>query len=146
MVGAAYSNNVAGALQTTLYDIDSVLDQLFTQGGLNVPPGTPSPNTGQRLPVGALGVNNKRSRRLRHLGVDRARLRVADPTHRGGINLATGAATLVGAIDGGSLLVRDISVVTVPFPASLALFGAGLWYWGWYPVAEKRSGSSSASR
>jgi hypothetical protein len=51
VVGAAYSNNVAGALQTTLYDIDSVLDQLFTQGGLNVPPGTPSPNTGQLLPV-----------------------------------------------------------------------------------------------
>ena len=33
VVGAAYSNNVADALQTTLYDIDSVLDQLFTQGG-----------------------------------------------------------------------------------------------------------------
>jgi hypothetical protein len=42
------------------------------------------------------------------------------------INLATGAATLVGAIDGGSLLVRDVSVSNaVPLPGSLVLLAAG---------------------
>jgi hypothetical protein len=61
VVGAAYSNNVPGGVngQTTLYDIDSALDQLFTQGGVNFPPGTPpvSPNTGTLFDVGPLGVN-----------------------------------------------------------------------------------------
>jgi Domain of unknown function (DUF4394) len=43
------------------------------------------------------------------------------------INLANGAATLVGAFDGGSLFVRDISVSNaVPLPSSLALLGAGV--------------------
>ena len=151
VVGAAYSNNVAGALQTTLYDIDSVLDQLFTQGGLNIPPGTPSPNTGQLLPVGALGVNTSDL-----VGFDisgstgLAFASLTPPTGAGSslytINLATGAATLVGAIDGGSLLVRDISVVTVPFPATLALFGAGALVLGVVSRRGKRSGSSSPSR
>jgi hypothetical protein len=45
------------------------------------------------------------------------------------INLATGAATLIGAIDGGSLVTRDISVsnvvIGVPLPGSLTLLGMG---------------------
>lgn len=131
VVGAAYSNNRPGGLngQTTLYDIDSAVDQLFTQGTVNFPPGT-SPNTGTLFAVGALGVNTSEL-----VGFDisgstgLAFASLTPPTGAGSslytINLTTGAATLVGAIDGGSLLVRDISIVTVPFPASLALFGAG---------------------
>src|SRR6185369_13708070 len=56
-VGAAYTNNFAGATTTTLYDIDTFTDSLVRQGGVNVPPGTPSPNSGQLFTVGPLGVN-----------------------------------------------------------------------------------------
>ena len=55
VVGAAYSNNFAGATVTTLYDIEQQVDQLFTQGSPN---GSPiSPNTGTLLLVGPLGVD-----------------------------------------------------------------------------------------
>jgi hypothetical protein len=112
VVGAAYSNNVPGgaAGQTTLYDIDSVLDRLFTQGTVNFPPGT-SPNTGTLFDVGDLGVDTTDL-----VGFDisgRSGVAFASLMPEGAegsslyvINLATGAATLVGAIDGGSLLVR----------------------------------------
>ena len=47
-MAAAYSNNFAGATSTTLYDIDSASDQLYTQ----------VPATGTLSPVGVgLGVN-----------------------------------------------------------------------------------------
>ena len=55
IVAAAYSNNFFGTTVTTLYDIDSNLDILVTQGGLN---GSPSPNLGQLFTVGSLGVNS----------------------------------------------------------------------------------------
>lgn len=42
-VGAAYSNAIAGAQQTTLYAVDSDAEELLIQGGLD---GTPSPNAG----------------------------------------------------------------------------------------------------
>ena len=56
IVGAAYSNNVPGGVggQTTLYDIDSGLDQLLTQGTFNFPPGV-SPNTGTLITIGGWG-------------------------------------------------------------------------------------------
>ena len=48
IVAGAYSNNVAGAGQTTLYAWDYNEDGLLTIGGLN---GTPSPNTGLMFTV-----------------------------------------------------------------------------------------------
>ena len=133
VVGAAYANNVPGGVggQTTLYEIDSVLDTLFTQGGVNFPPGTPpvSPNTGTLFPVGPLGVNFTDL-----VGFDISGFTgtaFASLTDGAGgadlytINLSTGAATLVGAIDGSTFEVRDISVSPVPEPATLLLFGAG---------------------
>ena len=45
---AAYINNFAGAMTTTLYDVDHMTDQLYTQ----VPP-----NNGTLVPVGSLNVN-----------------------------------------------------------------------------------------
>jgi hypothetical protein len=48
IVGTAYTNSVAGAIFTTLYAIDSSLDVLVT---------LPTPNNGQMLTVGPLGVN-----------------------------------------------------------------------------------------
>jgi hypothetical protein len=55
IVGAAYTNNFAGALTTTLFDIDSSLNILVTQGS---PGGSPvSPNTGQLFTIGGLGFD-----------------------------------------------------------------------------------------
>jgi hypothetical protein len=50
IVGAAYSNNVAGASSTTLYAWDFNFDSLVTIGG---PDGTPSPDTGQLFTIDA---------------------------------------------------------------------------------------------
>ena len=49
------TNSFDGATSTTLYDIDSGSDRLFTQGSVG---GTPvSPNTGTLFDVGPLGVD-----------------------------------------------------------------------------------------
>jgi Domain of unknown function (DUF4394) len=139
VVGAAYSNNFAGATVTTLYDLDQAVDQLFTQGSPN---GSPiSPNTGTLLAVGPRGVDITNS----NVGFDIsgatgvAFASLAPPFANFSlytVNLATGAATLIGPIDGGSLVTRDISVNNavsgVPLPGSLALLGMGaaaLWRW-----------------
>ncbi|MDQ7907086.1 DUF4394 domain-containing protein [Phytohabitans sp. ZYX-F-186] len=57
VTAAAYTNSVAGATSTALYDIDSNKDVLVLQG--TKPGVTPpvSPNTGQLFPVGRLGVD-----------------------------------------------------------------------------------------
>ena len=58
VVGAAYTNNFAGATSTTLFVIDTGLspDGLLTQGS---PGGTPvSPNTGTLFTVGPLGLDS----------------------------------------------------------------------------------------
>jgi Domain of unknown function (DUF4394) len=52
--GVAYNNNETGSVVTTLYTLDSLSDQLMTQGGVN---GNPSPNTGLQIPVGLVGVD-----------------------------------------------------------------------------------------
>ena len=113
--------------QTTLYDIDYTTDRLVTQGSVNFPPGT-SPNTGTLFDVGPLGVNTSAL-----LGFDISALSgiaFASLTPVAGaafsslytINLASGAATLVGTIGGGST-VRGIAVSNLPEPGVLALAG-----------------------
>jgi hypothetical protein len=57
VVGSAYANTSNGSTTTTLFGIDSNLDILVRQGGVNVPPGTPSPNSGQLFTVGSLGAD-----------------------------------------------------------------------------------------
>jgi uncharacterized protein (TIGR03437 family) len=114
VVGSAYTNNFAGATTTTLYGIDSNLDVLVRQGS---PDGTPnSPNGGQLSTVGPLGVNTGDQ-----VGFDieaPGGVAYASLTAAGAntsslyiVNLATGAATPVGAIGGGEA-VRGIALVT----------------------------------
>jgi len=57
VTAAGYTNSVAGATSTALYDIDSKKDSLVLQG--TKPGVTPvvSPNTGQLFPVGRLGID-----------------------------------------------------------------------------------------
>ena len=131
-VGAAYTNNFAGATQTTLYVIDSNLDILTTQGSPN---GSPvSPNTGQLFTVGALGFNTSDL-----VGFDISGLSgiaYAAFTAPGGnasqlftINLTTGAATLIGTIGGGvpiTSLTASVGVNAVPEPATILLLGIGV--------------------
>jgi hypothetical protein len=105
LVASAYTNNFAGATTTTLYGIDSNLDILVIQN---------PPNDGRLSTVGALGVDT-----TDQVGFDIAAnsfRAFASLTPAGGsaanlysINLATGAATMVGAIGGGQA-IRDITV------------------------------------
>ncbi len=116
--GLAYSNNFAGATSTTLYGYEYLLDRFVTVGGLN---SVPSPNGGLVFNLGVTGLSSVSG------GLD------IDISGRTGtaygvidssfytFNLATGAATLVGAI-GGQTGVLDIAApVGIPEPTTVAL-------------------------
>ncbi len=128
VVGAAYTNAVNGATTTTLFGIDSNLDILVRQGGINVPPGTPSPNGGVLFTIGSLGSDTSNL-----VGFDvspSSGLAYASLTAPGAagsvlnlINLDSGAASPLGDIGGG---VAIAGLAVVPEPASLALLGLGL--------------------
>lgn len=55
--GAGYTNSVADATSTTLYDLDSRKDTLVTQGTVAGATPVVSPNTGQLFTVGGLGID-----------------------------------------------------------------------------------------
>ena len=120
---AAYTNNDRNAATgTTLFYIDHVLNTLVR---------TASPNAGTLNTVGALGVDTDEFlgfdifTDLNGLNNAYASLRVAGVDGFYSINLATGAASLIGAI--GANQLDGLAVQWVPEPASLALFGiAGL--------------------
>ena len=117
---AAYTNNDNNpATGTTLYYIDEVLNTLVT---------TTNPNGGALSTVGALGLDVDD-----FLGFDIftdaggvnnafASLRVAGAQGLYAINLATGAATLIGAI--GMDRLHGLAVATVPEPGTMALTAA----------------------
>jgi 3D (Asp-Asp-Asp) domain-containing protein len=115
VVAAAYTNNFLGTTTTTLYGLDARGNTLVRQGGLNVPPGTPSPNGGQLFTVGALGINIDRSVGfdIAADGTAFASVRGRDGRSRGqlvSINLDTGAATVVGRIGNGQT-IEGLAVV-----------------------------------
>lgn len=122
IVGSAYTNNFAGAVATTLYDIDSNLDILATQS---------PPNNGTLNTVGALGFNTSDLVGFDISGI--SAIAFASLTAPAGnfsslftINLATGAATLVGTIGGAAPMVDIAAIAAVPEPESYALLLAGL--------------------
>ncbi|QMW24309.1 DUF4394 domain-containing protein [Sandaracinobacteroides saxicola] len=104
VTGAAYTNNVVGATQTTLYVIDSGRGSLAIQGSLL---GAPvSPNIGTLTTVGALGVNTSDRVGFDISAQGQALATLTDPTtgvtSLYSVNLSTGQATLVGALVGNT--------------------------------------------
>ncbi|SFQ52265.1 DUF4394 domain-containing protein [Hymenobacter arizonensis] len=94
VTGAAYTNNVATATTTALYDIDVATDKLFLQS---------PPNDGTLREVGPLGVNVDAANGFDiggTSGVAYALLTSAGRTQLYRINIATGAATALGAFGG----------------------------------------------
>lgn len=116
----AYTNNDNNAATgTQLYYIDHALNTLVT---------TSNPNAGVLNTLGGLGVDADEN-----LGFDIltdgagtntafATLRVGGVQGFYGINLATGAATLIGNLNTGPL--NGLAVAAVPEPGSLALVAA----------------------
>lgn len=117
---AAYTNNDNNAATgTTLYYIDDLLDVLVN---------TSNPNAGVLNTVGALGLDIDEylgfDISTDAAGVNRAfaSLRVAGAQGLYAINLATGAATLIGAI--GLDRLHGLAVSTVPEPGTMVLAAA----------------------
>jgi uncharacterized protein with beta-barrel porin domain len=133
IAGGAYTNNVAGATTTTLYDIDTrngtAAARLVTQGNANV-----SPNTGILFTVGSTGVTttNAVGFDIGQDGVAYASLTnpTTGVTSLYTVNLATGAATLVGAVNGNTtysgLAVQLASFQSMGATANQAAVGAVL--------------------
>lgn len=115
VVASAYTRNVAGAPNTTLYGIDASRDILVLQGSQNGAP--TSPNTGQLTTVGALGVDTTDAAGfdIETVGNTDTALASLSTNARGrsglySINLTTGAATAVGEIRAGRRPVTDIAI------------------------------------
>lgn len=118
VVGAAYTQNFAGATSTTLYGIDSVLDVLVRQA---------PPNDGVLTTIGGLGVNATDLTGFDISGVTGTAFAsfVTPGSASAGlytVNLGTGAASWIGGIEAGGA-VLDIAVV--PEPGVIALLGLG---------------------
>ena len=119
VTASAYTNNPAGATSSQLYGIDTSLNILVTQANNAGTLGTvgsvvtvdPSAVTGFDIE----GGTNIAYAALLPAGGSVSSLYT--------INLATGAATLIGQIDGG-LNITDITVARVPEPTTLAALGA----------------------
>ena len=99
ITAVAYTNNFAGTPTTTLFGIDSTLGTLVRIGSLN---GSPtSPNTGQLFTVGSLGATFAPGAGF-DIFTDRSLTNTAYALSGStlySINLTTGAATSLGAVD-----------------------------------------------
>jgi hypothetical protein len=107
-VAAAYTNNVAGATSTMLYDIDAGRDVLVTQ--------TP-PNAGTLNTVGSLGVKTSAPAGFDIAGTSSSGLAVLRPGNGNAsllyrIDLATGKAFALGRVGGGSA-IQDIAILII---------------------------------
>ncbi|MBA3383174.1 MAG: DUF4394 domain-containing protein [Actinobacteria bacterium] len=124
VVGSAYTNSVAGATTTTLFALDAGRDFLAIQN---------PPNAGTLVSVGSLGVDAGDNAGFDISAVDGvayAALQVSPSLSSSlyRINLATGAATLVGRI-GGSTAIRALaSAGTAPNDTAAPTLGIAASY------------------
>ncbi|MDQ3121186.1 MAG: DUF4394 domain-containing protein [Actinomycetota bacterium] len=124
IVGSAYTNSVAGATTTTLFDIDAGRDFLTIQN---------PPNNGTLVSVGALGVDAGDSAGFDISAVDGvayAALQVAPSVSSGlfRIDLTSGRATLVGRIGGGTALRALAAAGTAPADTTAPTLGVAATY------------------
>lgn len=128
IVASAYINNFAGATSTTLYNIDSASDMLTIQS---------PPNAGGQVNVGSLGmdVTALAGMDIVTMGSTNTAYAALQTAGSGGsklamINLMTGTASVIGNISmnqsSDSLAVRDIAIMPVPEPASMAAVALGM--------------------
>ena len=106
---------------TTLFVIDDVANTLGRIGGVD---GTPSPNAGATTPIGPLGVDpdaDSVAFDIAPQGDAIASMTVGGTTSLYTLNLATGAATSVGAIGAGTATLRDLAAPRPPRGAVVAL-------------------------
>jgi len=139
IVGAAYDrNDIDPATPTTLFVIDAVTDSLYLQGGVS---GTPSPNGGLLTLIGALGVDTDGFVSFDISSATGTAYATLTPAGTFGsalfsINLATGAATILGQT---GLLLNGVSVAPVPLPAPVWMLGSALL--ATFARARKRAGT-----
>jgi hypothetical protein len=126
ITAAGYTNSLSPSpdptRRTTLYEIDSNLDVLVRQGGLNFlaadPNSGPSPNTGQLFTVGSLGVDFGPTAGFDVFspanGVNVAYAATGSTLYT--IDLATGAATSLGTIGNGSFNFVGLAATAAPEP------------------------------
>jgi hypothetical protein len=115
LVASAHSSNFAHSTSTTLYGIDSTLDMLVLQGSVN---GFPtSPDAGQLYTLGALGVDTADWVGFDILSSGTAYASLTAPLGTDSqlyrLNLASGAAELIGTIAGGEV-IRGVAVIPGP--------------------------------
>lgn len=131
VTGAGYTNSVAGATTTMLFNIESGNDVLVRQDPANA---------GTLITVGALGFDIVPSGGFTGFDISGATgtaYLVGNKLGTGGltagslyqVNLTTGAASLLGAVSGlNSASFRDIAVANAPIPepGTLCLMGIGV--------------------
>jgi len=131
VVDSAYSNNFAGTTSTQLYGIDTGLDILVTQAN----------NTGVLGTVGALGLDASAVGGFDISGATGTAYATILPAGSSQsslyrINLATGAATNLGAIDGGLIVSAMTVAPAIPEPTTTALLLAAV---GGLPLRRRRA-------
>ena len=121
VVNSAYTNNFVGAGSTQLYGIDTALDILVTQANNAGTLGTVGPLGFNATGVGGFDISGT-------TGVAYAALLPSGSSQSNlySINLATGAATNLGQIDGGVIITAISVVPAIPEPATVALAGIAL--------------------
>ena len=121
IVGSAYTNSFMGATTTTLFGIDSALDILVTQappnnGTLNTIGGGLGFNTTDLVGFDIFFLGNQAFASLTASGAGSSLF---------SINLASGAATSIGAI-GSGLAIADIAIQQIPEPGTITLLAVAL--------------------
>ena len=121
VVASAYTNSFAGAVSTTLFNIDLALGILATQN---------PPNNGTLNTVGSLGVSSTNQVGFDILpfsGVAFASLTSAASGFSSlyTINLATGAASLIGGIGAGQTITGLAAVSDAPEPGTIGMMMVG---------------------
>ena len=114
VVAAAYTNNFAGAIATTLFVIDSATDQLLIQN---------PPNNGTLTSVGPLGVDTTAVAGfdISPAGTAYALLTVGGLSRLYTINLTTGGATLVGSLPAGTFTGIAVRPAASTLPLAFTL-------------------------